>query len=74
LRLRCAEEVLQKRKRLLSPPPRCSIRCGNFRSPTIWRVFHYTQQTSTTTGLTTGPIPGVEQQIISTIKTIRKKN
>jgi len=37
--------------------------------------FHHTQQTSTClAGLTTGPLPGIEQQIISTIKTIRKKN
>jgi len=27
-----------------------------------------------TTGLTTGPIPGVEQKIISSIKTFRKRN
>jgi hypothetical protein len=26
------------------------------------------------TGLTTGPLPGIAKQIISTIKTIRKKN
>jgi len=36
--------------------------------------FHHTQQTSTTTGLTTGPSSGIEQQIISSIKTFRKEN
>jgi hypothetical protein len=37
--------------------------------------FHHTQQTfQPVTGLTTGPFPGIEQQIISTIKTIRKEN
>jgi hypothetical protein len=37
--------------------------------------FHHTQQTSTClAGLATGRLPGIEQQIISTIKTIRKKN
>jgi hypothetical protein len=45
------------------------------RSPTIWRVSttpndHY----PVPTGLTTGPLPGIAKQIISTIKTIRKKN
>jgi hypothetical protein len=46
------------------------------RSPTIWRVSTTPNNrfTCTRTGLTTGPFPGIEQQIISTIKTIRKQN
>jgi hypothetical protein len=37
--------------------------------------FHHTQtHGQPLTGLTTGPIPGIEEPIISTIKTIRKKN
>ena len=37
--------------------------------------FNHTLQTSTCfTGLTTGPLPGDEHEIISTIKTIRKQN
>ena len=37
--------------------------------------FNHTQQRfNLITGLNTGPFPGIEQQIISTIKTIRKHN
>ena len=37
--------------------------------------FHHTQQMSNrTSALATGHFPGIEPQIISTIKTIRKKN
>jgi hypothetical protein len=34
-------------------------------------LFYHSQQTSTLAGHITGPIPGNEQEIISTIKTIR---
>jgi hypothetical protein len=35
--------------------------------------FHHTAYVNTT-GLTTGPLPGIAPQIIRPIKTIRKKN
>ena len=70
---RCAEELSPKKNGLLgrrrgfNPQRRLT-------EPDNLGHFHHTQPTSTTTGLTTGPLPGVEQQIIRAIKTIRKKN
>jgi hypothetical protein len=75
LRLRCAEgSYFQKGKDSSvpirdKPLPRELPESDNFGAH-----FHYTQQTSTTYWLSTGPKSGVEQQIISSIKTFRNKN
>jgi hypothetical protein len=68
------EDLLAKTKRLLSSP-RLFFRSVNIGA----RQFgafppHPTKIKTALFGLTTGPFPGIEQQIISTIKTIRKKN
>src|SRR5579859_6616453 len=70
----CGGKLIPKRKR-----PRCSRgqsmpAAGTSGVRQFGALFHYTQQTSTTIGLTTGPLSGIEQQIISSIKTFRNIN
>lgn len=55
-------------------PAAVSNCCGNLWSPTIWRFSTTPNKRQPLSGLTTGPFPGVEQQIISSIKTFRKEN
>ena len=63
----------KKEKTPQSPTAIC-IRCRNLRSPIIWRVSTTPNKRSTTSCSHHRTFPGIEQQIISTIKTIRKKN
>jgi hypothetical protein len=70
-----AEEVPQKKEKTPQSSLRHEFRCVNFGARHLAR-FHHTQQNVNLclTGLITGPFPGIEQQIISSIKTIRKRN
>jgi len=67
---RCVEEAPKKEK---TPSPRRTARTfrgGNCWSPIIGAFQPHTTNVNLT-GLTTGPLPGIEHEIISTIKTIR---
>jgi len=74
LRPRCAEGITSKKEKTPQRPCAVSIRCGNCRSPTIWLDSTTPNKRNQLTGLTTGPTSGIEQKIISTIKTFRKRN
>src|SRR5579862_157852 len=74
LRLRFwSRGVTSKRKRLLDPPAAEPLAVGISESDNLAR-FHHTTNVNPTSGLTTGPLTGIEQKIISSIKTFRKRN
>jgi hypothetical protein len=67
------EELLPKRKRLPNSPVAEPLAVGTPESDNL-ALFHHTTNVNPTSGLTTGPLTGIEQKIISTIKTFRKRN
>src|SRR6201997_1520851 len=71
--MKCRGSYFQKGKDSSIPQPR-NLSLWELRSPTIWRVST-TQPTSTLPLVsTTGSFTGIEQKIISSIKTFRKRN
>jgi hypothetical protein len=65
---------IPKRKRLLSPYYGLRPQHEPQEPDNLARFNHTQQRFNLITGLNTGPFPGIEEKIISTIKTIRKGN
>lgn len=69
------KEVISKKEKTPQFPGAMTRRRENFRSPTILALVSTTRnKRQPLTDLSTGRISGVEQQIISSIKTFRNKN
>ena len=68
-------EVTSKKEKTPQFPGAMSFRAGTSGARQFWRLFplHVTN-VNQLTALTTGSTSGVEQQIISSIKTFRNKN
>ena len=63
----------QKGKDSSIPQPQKHLAVGTPESDNLAR-FHHTTNVNPTSGLTTGQLTGIEQKIISSIKTFRKRN